>query len=115
MVCSLLRSPSRSIVRFAGTSLIRAAIPAQFELVGACQAEFVICNQSIEQDHRGFKRRVNPGLGFGSFATVERMLQGYEIAAMGGDGAGGRGVRVIVVEWEHKSNRQGGLLWQQNR
>jgi len=32
----------------------------------------------IEQDHRFMKRRVNPGLGFGAFATAERTIQGYE-------------------------------------
>ena len=33
----------------------------------------------IEQDHRFVKRRVNPGLGFGSFDPAERTLQGYEV------------------------------------
>jgi transposase-like protein len=36
----------------------------------------------IEQDHRGIKRLVNPGLGFGSFQTAERTLQGYEMMHM---------------------------------
>jgi transposase, IS6 family len=34
-------------------------------------------NNVIEQDHRFIKRRVNPGLGFGSFRTARRTLQGY--------------------------------------
>jgi transposase, IS6 family len=36
----------------------------------------------VEQDHRCVKRRVNPGLGFGSFDTAERTLQGYEVMHM---------------------------------
>jgi transposase, IS6 family len=35
-------------------------------------------NNVVEQDHRFMKRRVNPGLGFGAFATAERTIQGYE-------------------------------------
>ncbi|MCP4421807.1 MAG: DDE-type integrase/transposase/recombinase [Chloroflexi bacterium] len=30
------------------------------------------------QDHRFIKRRVNPGLGFGSYPTALRTIQGYE-------------------------------------
>jgi transposase-like protein len=33
----------------------------------------------LEQDHRFIKRRVNPGLGFKSFNTARRTIQGYEI------------------------------------
>jgi len=36
-------------------------------------------NNLIEQDHRFIKRRVNAGLGFGSFDTAWRTLQGYEV------------------------------------
>ena len=39
-------------------------------------------NNVIEQDHRFVKRRVNPGLGFGSFRTAWRTLQGYEAMHM---------------------------------
>ncbi len=35
-------------------------------------------NNLIEQDHRFIKRRVNPGMGFGSFDTAWRTIQGYE-------------------------------------
>ncbi len=35
-------------------------------------------NNLIEQDHRFIKRRVNPGMGFWSFDTTWRTLQGYE-------------------------------------
>jgi IS6 family transposase len=35
-------------------------------------------NNLIEQDHRFIKRRVNPGMGFWTFDTAWRTLQGYE-------------------------------------
>ena len=35
-------------------------------------------NNVVEQDHRFVKRRVNPGLGFGAFATAQRTIHGYE-------------------------------------
>jgi transposase-like protein len=39
-------------------------------------------NNIIEQDHRFIKRRVKPGLGFNSFETAWRTLQGYETMHM---------------------------------
>jgi IS6 family transposase len=39
-------------------------------------------NNRIEQDHRFIKRLTNPGMGFFSFATAERTLQGYEFMNM---------------------------------
>jgi transposase, IS6 family len=36
----------------------------------------------VEQDHRFVKRRVNPGLGFGTFATAQLTIQGYEAMHM---------------------------------
>jgi transposase, IS6 family len=39
-------------------------------------------NNVVEQDHRFVKRRVNPGLGFGAFHTVQRTIQGYEAMHM---------------------------------
>jgi transposase-like protein len=39
-------------------------------------------NNIIEQDHRFIKRRVKPGLGFGSFHTAWRTLRGYEVMHM---------------------------------
>src|ERR671923_552692 len=42
------------------------------------QAAFVICDESIEQDHRFVKHRVHQGLGVGTFTTARRTIQGYE-------------------------------------
>ena len=36
----------------------------------------------VEQDHRGIKRLVKPGMGFGSFNTARRTIKGYEIMNM---------------------------------
>jgi IS6 family transposase len=35
-------------------------------------------NNMIEQDHRFVQRRIKPGLGFGTFHTAQRTIQGYE-------------------------------------
>ena len=39
-------------------------------------------NNLIEQDHRFLKRLVKPGMGFFSFETAWRTLQGYEVMHM---------------------------------
>jgi transposase, IS6 family len=39
-------------------------------------------NNVVEQDHRFLKRRINPGLGFGSFRTARRTFRGYEAMHM---------------------------------
>jgi transposase-like protein len=39
-------------------------------------------NNLVEQDHRFIKRLVKPGMGFFSFETAQRTLQGYEIIHM---------------------------------
>ena len=39
-------------------------------------------NNIVEQDHRRFKRLVQPDLGFGSLPTARRALAGYEGMAM---------------------------------
>jgi transposase, IS6 family len=39
-------------------------------------------NNVVEQDHRFVKCRVKAGLGFGTFATAQRTIQGYEAMHM---------------------------------
>jgi IS6 family transposase len=39
-------------------------------------------NNIVEQDHRFIKRVTKPGMGFYSFETAWRTLQGYEITNM---------------------------------
>jgi transposase, IS6 family len=43
-------------------------------------------NNLIEQDHRFIKRLTKPGMGFFSFETAWRTLQGYEVMNMMRDG-----------------------------
>jgi transposase, IS6 family len=67
-----------------------AAYPPAFEALQQAELLPETCllrpckylNNIIEQDHRFVKRRVNPGLGFGAFSTVERTIQGYEVMHM---------------------------------
>jgi len=39
-------------------------------------------NNIFEQDHRSSKRLVKPGMGFKSFNSARRTIQGYEIMHM---------------------------------
>jgi IS6 family transposase len=39
-------------------------------------------NNIVEQDHRFMRRKINPGLDFGSSPTVWRTIQGYETMHM---------------------------------
>ena len=39
-------------------------------------------NNMVEQDHRFMKWQIRPGLGFGSFPTAWRTIQGYETMHM---------------------------------
>lgn len=50
------------------------------ELVELRQKKYL--NNIVEQDHRGIKRLVKPGMGFGSFNTARRTIRGYEVMNM---------------------------------
>ena len=50
------------------------------EIVKLRQIKYL--NNIVEQDHRGIKRLVKPGMGFGSFNTARRTIKGYEIMNM---------------------------------
>jgi hypothetical protein len=52
---------------------LKEVLPVETELR---QVKYL--NNRIEQDHRFIKRLTNPGLGFGSFNTARRTIQGYE-------------------------------------
>lgn len=36
----------------------------------------------VEQDHRGVKHLINPGMSFGSFNSARRTIKGYEAMNM---------------------------------
>jgi len=58
-------------------------LKATGELLESCDLRQVkYLNNIVEQDHRFIKRRVKPGLGFFSFETAWRTLQGYEVMNM---------------------------------
>jgi transposase-like protein len=55
-------------------------------------------NNMVEQDHRFMKRLIRPGLGFGSYQTAWRTIQGYETMHM---------IRKGQIEGIEKGNIQG--------
>jgi len=59
-------------------------------------------NHVIEQDHRFIKRLVKPGMGFFSFQTAWRTLQGYEIMNM---------MRQGQVQGVDKGDTIGQIAW----
>jgi transposase-like protein len=60
-----------------------AELKAEGQLPPGCQLRPVkYLNHVLEQDHRFIKRLVRPGLGFFSFPTAWRTLQGYETMHM---------------------------------
>ena len=77
-----MTSVIRSIVRFAGTEPVGAAGPAQLHPTLTDHAKFVICDHTIEQDHRGVKRVTRPMLGFKSFDAAQDTLVGIELMHM---------------------------------
>jgi transposase-like protein len=72
----------RSIVRFARTEPVGATGPAQLHPTLTDHAKFVICDHTIEQDHRGVKRVIRPMLGFKSFAAAQDTLVWTELMHM---------------------------------
>ena len=73
---------TRSIVRFARTVPVGTTGPAQLYLTLTDHAKFVICDHTIEQDHRGVKRVTRPMLGFKSFEAAQDTLVGIELMHM---------------------------------
>ncbi len=60
-----------------------AELKAEGHLPESCQLRQVkYLNNLVEQDHRFLKRLTKPGMGFFSFETAWRTLQGYEIMNM---------------------------------
>ena len=60
-----------------------AELKAEGDIPESCELRQVkYLNNLIEQDHRFIKRQTKPGMGFFSFETAVRTLQGYEIMNM---------------------------------
>jgi len=77
-----MTSVIRSIVRFAGAETVGTARPAELHLTLTDHAKFVICDHTIEQDHRGVKRVTRPMLGFKSFDAAQSTLVGIALMHM---------------------------------
>ena len=77
-----MRSLIESIRGLAGAEAVRLTRPAECDLTLADYAEFVICDQSIEQDHRAVKRVTRPMLGFKAFDAAQSTLTGIELMHM---------------------------------
>src|ERR1041384_5363301 len=72
----------RSIVRFARTEPVGPTRPAQLHPTLTDHAKFVICDHTIEQDHRGVKRVTRPMLGFKAFDAAQATLTGIALMHM---------------------------------
>jgi hypothetical protein len=77
MMCLIER-----VVRCTGSEPVWPARPAELDLTLPDQAKFVICDHTIEQDHRGVKRVTRPMLGFKSFDAAQGTLVGIELMHM---------------------------------
>ena len=77
-----MRCLIEKVVRNTGAKTVRLTRPAEVDLTLTDQAKFVICNHTIEQDHRGVKRVTRPMLGFKSFAAAQDTLVGIELMHM---------------------------------
>jgi transposase-like protein len=77
-----MTSVIRSIVRFARAETVGPAGPAELHPTLTDHAKFVICDHTIEQDHRAVKRVTRPMLGFKSFSAARCTLVGIELMHM---------------------------------
>ena len=82
MTTLLLTYFIRSVVRFTETETVGAAGPAELHPTLTDHAKFVICDHTIEQDHRGVKRVTRPMLGFKAFEAAQDTLVGIELMHM---------------------------------
>ncbi len=58
-------------------------LKAEGHLPASCELrQITYLNNLIERDHRFIKRLTKPGMGFFSFETAWRTLQGYEVMNM---------------------------------
>ena len=68
--------------RKTGAKTIWLTRPAELDLTWTDQAKFVICNHTIEQDHRGVKRVPSPILEFTAFDAAQSTLVGIALIHM---------------------------------
>jgi transposase-like protein len=74
-----MRCLIEKVVSFARAETVRLTGPTELDLTVPDQAKFVICNHTIEQDHRAVKRVTRPRLGFRSYAAAYDTVVGIEL------------------------------------
>ncbi len=80
-----------------------AELKAEGHLPESCELRQVkYLNNLVEQDHRFIKRLTKPGMGFFSFETAWRTLQGYEIMKM---------IRKGQLQGVAKGDVRGQMAW----
>jgi putative transposase len=77
-----MRCLSEKVTRETGAKTVCLTRPAELGLTSPSQAKFVICDHTIEQDHRAVKRVTRPILGFKSFDAAQGTLAGIELMHM---------------------------------
>src|SRR6266851_862951 len=77
-----MRCLIEKVVRCMGAEPVGPARPAELDLTLTDQAKFVICNHTIEQDHRGVKRITRPMLRFKALEAAQDTLIGIELMHM---------------------------------
>ena len=77
-----MRCLIEKVVRVPGAETVRLTGPTEPDLTVPGQAKFVICNHTIEQDHRAVKWVTRPMLGFKSFEAAQATLVGIELMHM---------------------------------
>src|SRR5215813_14328495 len=77
-----MRCVIEKVVRFPRAETGRLTGPTALDLTVPDQAKFVMCNHTIEQDHRAVKRVTRPMLGFKAFEAAQRTLAGIELMHM---------------------------------
>jgi hypothetical protein len=74
-----MRCLIEKVVRFPRTETVRLTGPTELDLIGPDQAKFVMCNHTIEQDHRSMKQVTRLLLEFKSFEVSQGTLVGIEL------------------------------------
>jgi transposase-like protein len=77
-----MRCLIEKVVRFPRAETVRLTGPTELDLTLPGQAKFVICDHTIEQDHRAVKRVTRPMLGFKSSQAAQGTLAGIELMHM---------------------------------
>jgi hypothetical protein len=90
-----MRCLIEKVVRFARAETVWLTGPTELDLTGPDQAKFVICDHTIEQDHRGVKRVTRPMLGFKAFDAAQYTLAAIELMHMLRKGQAGRTVLLL--------------------